>query len=70
MYLLCVCMVILSVIVKIFSLFGEVLSVFLKSTEHVCVYTDTLRATSLEPVTGEINNMDDFVPVPCSVVKP
>ena len=40
MYLLCVCMVILSVIVKIFSLFGEVLSVFLKSTEHVCVYTE------------------------------
>ena len=49
-----------------FCLFWEVLRVPVKSIEHVY----TLRATTLEPVTGEINNMDHCVPMPCSAVKP
>ena len=57
---------ILNVFVDVLSLFVEVLSVPVKSIYHVY----TLRATTLEPLTGEINNMDDFVPTPCSAVKP
>ena len=59
-------MEVLCVFVKVLCLFMEVLSVSVKSIKHVF----TLRATTLEPVTGEKNNMDHCVPMPCSAVKP